>query len=243
MAPGLVLLGGIAGAVRSLPSFVVASASAAWDPTNGAAVAAVGEITATAALEHMKRAMMAERTGRMILKTQPCITDDVLELASRQPPGTFGHRYALYMNHNHFLPSGRTPVTRIEDPTLAYIMRRYRETHDFLHVCAGCGRTVEEELAIKLLEWRHTGLPLGLLAVLGGMPSLRRQQIKNMALYREWAELNAPNQLHGQRNIPCMLNVWWESYIDRPFEEVLSEVGITPMEVFLRERQDKTLSA
>ncbi|RNF10879.1 ubiquinone biosynthesis protein-like protein [Trypanosoma rangeli] len=238
---GLLLLGGIAGAARSLPSFVAASVSAAWDPTNADAVAAVGEITATAALEHMKRVMLAERTGRMILKNQPCVTDDVLERASRQPPGTFGHRYALYMNHNHFRPSGRTPVTRVADPTLAYVMRRYRETHDFLHTCTGCGRTVEEELAIKLLEWRHTGIPLGLLAVLGGMPSLNRQQIKNMALYRKWAEINAPNQCHGQRYIPCMLNVWWESYIDRSLEELLEDVGITPIDVFLRERQDETV--
>ncbi|KEG11998.1 ubiquinone biosynthesis protein-like protein [Trypanosoma grayi] len=238
--PGLQLLGGVAGAARSLPSFVAASVSAIWDPTNGDAVAAVGEITAATALEQMKQSMMAERTGRMILQGQPRVTDDTLAFASQQPAGTFGHRYALYMDHNHFLPSGRTPVTRIADPVLAYVMQRYRETHDFVHACTGCGRTVEEELAVKLLEWRHTGLPLGLLAVLGGMPWLNVQQMRNMALYKEWAELNAPSQRHDQRRIPCILNVPWESYLDKPFEALLEDVGITPIDVFLQERRGQT---
>ncbi|ORC84336.1 ubiquinone biosynthesis protein-like protein [Trypanosoma theileri] len=239
LAPGVALIGGVAGAVRSLPSFLTASASAIWDPTNGDAVAAVGEITAPVALEHMKQSMMAERSGRMILKNQPCVTDETLAFANKQAPGTFGHRYALYMNYNHFLPSGRTPVTRVADPTLAYVMRRYRETHDFLHACTGCGRTVEEELAVKLLEWRHTRLPLGILSILGGMPSLSTQQMRNMSLYYEWAELNAPDQRHNGRHIPCLLNVHWESYLNRPFEELLEEIGITPIDVFLRERQSK----
>ena len=33
-----------------------------------------------------------------------------------------------------FLPSGRPMVTYVPDLQYAYILQRYKETHDFLHV-------------------------------------------------------------------------------------------------------------
>ncbi|KAF5217942.1 hypothetical protein ECC02_009183 [Trypanosoma cruzi] len=240
---GFYLLGGVVGAASSLPAFLAATTRSIWDPVNAGDVAAVGEITALTALEHMKQSMMSDRTGRMILRTQPRVTDETLEFASRQPPGTFGHRYAQFMKFNRFTPNGRTPVAHVADPTLAYVMQRQRETHDFLHTCIGCGRTVEEEIIVKLLEWRHTGLPIGLLAVIGSLPWLSRQQLRNMELYFEWAEVNAPNQRHGEVYIPYITNVWWESYLDKPYEQLLADTGITPIDVFLQQRKGKTALA
>ncbi|KAG5511120.1 hypothetical protein GH5_07327 [Leishmania sp. Ghana 2012 LV757] len=218
-------------------AFAVESLRAIRDPTNGDAVSAVGELSSLDSLENMKNCMMADMRGRNILKHRPVVGNEVLEFSRGLAPSTFGFRYAAYMDRNHFLPGGRTVVRHIADPTLAYVMTRYRQCHDFLHAITGCGRTVEEELALKIFEWKHTGLPLGLLSVVGGAPRLSTTQWANMRLYWEWASLNAPSSHHGQPAIPMYLNVPWEDMLAKKYDEVVAYTGIMPLPVFLEKQQ------
>lgn len=222
---------------RQTAAFAVESLKAIRDPTDADAVSAVGELSALNALECMKRCMMADRRGRGILRHKPVIGDDVLEFSRKLPDTTFGHRYAAYMDHNHFKPSGRTAVKYVADPMLAYVMTRYRQCHDFLHTISGCGRSVEEELAVKILEWKHTGLPLGLLAVAGGWPHLNPTQRANLRVYAQWANENAPCSVHGQRQVLVYLNVPWEDMLAKDFDEVVAFSGITPLPVYLEKLQ------
>nr|CCC95885.1 unnamed protein product [Trypanosoma congolense IL3000] len=237
LSSSALLLGGLAGAVRFLPTFVKASADAIINPDVATGSATVGEVTGYTALRQMQQIMMADRAGRSILKKRPQVTDDTLVFAESQPEGTFGRRYAAFMRHNNFLPSGRPPVTCISDPALAYVMLRQRQIHDFVHAYLGCGRTVEEELAVKLFEWYHTGLPVGVLAVLGGMPHLSVKQCLNMRKYNNWAKANAPCQLHGERFVPCIMNVPWEWYLDKPYEQLVEDLGIVPLDVYLEQEK------
>ena len=46
------------------------------------------------------------------------------------------------MGDREFTPDERSPVHFVDDPELAYVMRRYREAHDFWHVLSGTGTTV-----------------------------------------------------------------------------------------------------
>lgn len=214
-------------------AFAVESLKAIRDPNDGDAVAAVGELSSLNSLEYMKACMMADKRGRYILKHQPIIGDELLEYSRGLAPSTFGHRYAAYMDHNHFTPSGRTVVKHIADPTLAYVMTRYRQCHDFLHTLSDCGRSVEEELAVKILEWKHTGIPLGLLAVAGGAPNMTRAQREHIRVYWRWASSNAPCCCHGERAVPMYLNVPWEDMMAKEFDEVVAYTGITPLPVYL----------
>lgn len=216
--------------------FAYQSLRAIRDPTDADAVSAVGELSSLDALEAMKHAMMADRTGRMILRRQPLVSEETLKVAREQPAGSFGSRYAAYMDHNHFTPSARTPVRHISDPTLAYVMTRYRQCHDFIHTITEAGRSVEEELAVKLLEWRHTGLPLGLLAVVGGAPHLASHQRRNMRVYWEWAAEQAPCCVHGERPVPFYLNVPWEEMLPKPIEEVRAVTGLVALPEYLARR-------
>lgn len=218
---------------RQTAAFAVESLKAIRDPTDADAVSAVGELSSLNSLEYMKNCMMADKRGRNILRHKPNIRDDVLEFSRTLPANTFGHRYATYMDHNHFTPDGRTAVKHVADPTLAYVMTRYRQCHDFLHTIAGCGRSVEEELAVKLLEWKHTGLPLGLLAVAGGWPHLNAAQRSHMRRYAQWADYNAPCAVHGKRQVLMCLNVPWEEMLDKDFDEVVQVSGITPLRSYL----------
>eukprot|EP00796_Vickermania_ingenoplastis_P012049 gene12049-8301_t len=210
------------------------SARAMIDPTDGAAVAAVGELSAVNSLENMRRMMMESQTGRYILQVQPRVRDSLLEEARQMPKGSFGRRYADYMDYNNFTPEGRTPVKHISDNLLAYIMTRYRECHDFLHTCCDCGRTVHEEIALKLLEFQHTGLPLGVLALPGGFFHLNSQDARKSKVYWEWAKANAPCTVHGKPPVPFYLTHVWEDLLELPMEEVQKITGITPLPEYMK---------
>lgn len=217
-------------------SFVAAAAGAIQNPDKGDMVARVGELSAnvTGSLGGMQRAMLATRSGRSILMHQPRITDDVLFKAREMPKGTFGSVYAQFMDANEFLPSGRAPVEHISDPFYAYVMTRYRECHDFLHSVLLCGRSVEEEIVVKMVEFHHTGLPIGALAVVGGMPHLSSEAVQRVVgAHREWAKRNAPkDHLHVPPNgLPATKNflcVPWEDMLPLSHEDVLSRVGMVP---------------
>lgn len=223
----------VARMAQAAGSFGYFSIRAMFDPTDAAAVSAVGEIPAYPALEYMRRIMMENQSGRYILQVQPTVGDRLLNEARQLPEGSFGRRYADYMDHNHFTPSGRTAVQFISDPLLAYIMTRYRQCHDFLHTCSDCGRTVHEEVAVKLLEYQHTKLPLGVLALPGGAWHMTSEKRKETAVYWDWAKLNAPCNEHGKKQIPFYLNHVWEDMLELSMEEVREITGIIPLPEYL----------
>ena len=65
----------------------------------------------------------------------------------------------------HQFSSDERPVCKyVQDLELAYVMQRYREVHDSLHVLLGYDVTVSEELAVKWYEMSVLGLPSAALA-------------------------------------------------------------------------------
>eukprot|EP00758_Cryptobia_borreli_P020273 Tbor_TRINITY_DN9921_c0_g1::TRINITY_DN9921_c0_g1_i1::g.17687::m.17687/K18586/COQ4; ubiquinone biosynthesis protein COQ4 len=210
----------------------VSALKAIADPEKGDMVALVGELTSTGpfggAASSMLQIMMSDRRGRYLLKHQPRITDELLVRARLMPEGSLGRSYSHFMDTNQFTPSGRPPVQLIADPFEAYAMTRYREIHDFMHTLVRAGRTVEEELAVKILEYYHTGIPLGVLAVIGGMPHLNTAAIKRtLSLHREWAKGNCPKNTHTP-STPNFLCVHWEDLLERNHDSVLEELHVTP---------------
>ena len=74
-------------------------------------------------------------------------------------PDTFGFEYANFMINHNFISDNRPVSKYVQDLELAYIMQRYREVHDTLHVLLGYGVSVPEELAVKWYEMSILGLP------------------------------------------------------------------------------------
>jgi len=55
-------------------------------------------------------------------------------------------------------PDERLPVQFVDDVELAYIMRRYREIHDLVHVVLGQPTNMLGEVTVKMFEGLQTGL-------------------------------------------------------------------------------------
>ena len=194
------------------------AAKAISNPDDGAAVAAVGELTAIRSAGTMLSAMLEDKDGRYLLRQRPRISDDTLKYAETLQVGTVGKAYAVYMQENGFLPSGRAPIRFIEDENLSYVVCRYREVHDFLHVITGCDRTVLGELALKGFEYSQSGIPLGLLSIAGGAPHLTTAQRHHLtSKLLPWA---ADHRVGGPLGSRFFLNVVWEDELSTPLDDL-----------------------
>jgi ubiquinone biosynthesis protein COQ4 len=89
--------------------------------------------------------MLVHKTGRKILRTRPLINVETIdfEKLSTLKQSTFGYAYYRFVKDNNVSPMDRVDVKYIDDEELAYVMLRYRQTHDFFHVLTGIPITVE----------------------------------------------------------------------------------------------------
>merc|ERR1712179_659543 len=85
----------------------------------------------------MHSKMVTSSEGSRILSDCPRITSSVLPDLSKLPSNTLGDHYAAFMESNKISPDTRDEVTFVDDPVLAYVMTRYRETHDLTHCILG----------------------------------------------------------------------------------------------------------
>jgi ubiquinone biosynthesis protein COQ4 len=108
-------------------------------------VAAIAETTSLTSLTRLRDSMLVHKTGRKILRTRPLINVETIdfEKLSTLKQSTFGYAYYRFVKDNNVSPMDRVDVKYIDDEELAYVMLRYRQTHDFFHVLTGIPITVE----------------------------------------------------------------------------------------------------
>lgn len=195
--------------LQRLGTLLHSSLTALNDPTRADAVAAVGEVTGSFALSKIFVAMEKDAVGRRILLERPLVDEGVAKRASqlleqhinnndnnsslKQHPITFGAAYGAFLQTHNFHPNERSNIRFISDPNLAYVMTRYRQSHDFWHVLTGLPPTVLGELALKWLELLQTGLPLAALSATGGAMGVTSKMLSSResevlwGVYFPWA--------------------------------------------------------
>ncbi|KAI7232059.1 Ubiquinone biosynthesis protein COQ4 [Hortaea werneckii] len=185
-------------------------------------IASLGEATAKPYfVSRLRRAMLTNPTGRRILKDRPRITSQSMRLEElRQlPDNTVGRAYAAWLDREGVTPDTRDPVRYIDDPEEAYVMQRYRETHDFTHAITGLPVIIEGELAVKAFEFANTLLPMtGLsLAAIIRLKPVERQRF--FEVYGPWA---AKNGLQAEE----VINVYWEEELETDVDVLRQRLGI-----------------
>lgn len=204
------------------------------DPYRHDLIASLGEATAKPYfVTRLRHAMLANPTGRRILRDKPKITSQSLSLEKlRQlPENSVGRAYAAWLDAEGVTPDTRDPVRYIDDPEEAYVMQRYREIHDFIHAITGLPIIIEGELAVKAFEFANTVLPmtgLSLAAIVRLKPVERKRFFE---VYGPWAMANG---LKAEE----MLNVYWEEELETDADELRARLGIE-MPPNLREMRKK----
>ncbi|CAM9391692.1 unnamed protein product [Chrysoparadoxa australica] len=203
---------------------VVSAVGGVLDPERGDLIASLGEVTGLRSLKRLHHTMLMSEEGRLLLKDRPVINKEAVEAAGlgSLPEHTLGGAYSRFMSAHGFSPDSRTAVRFVDDPTLAYVMLRYRQVHDIWHVLSGMPPTVEGEIALKWFEMVHAGLPVAALSALGGPLGLDREGRARLASHLPWA-LRA-----GRRAVP-LLGVHYETRWQMPLEAVRNELRFEPV--------------
>lgn len=194
-----------------------------FHPERNENIVALGELTAIApVLRRLQRQMLADKTGRAILRERPRITSESLDLDYLRslPEHSLGATYASWLDREGVLPDTRVPVRYIDDDELAYVFQRYRECHDFYHAITGLPIIIEGEIAVKVLEFMNMGIPmpgLGALFAPLRLKPLQRDRLYN--IYYPWA-------IRLGLNLKPLINVYWEKILDKDVRELRSELGI-----------------
>merc|ERR1711962_475702 len=203
---------------------VASAVTAVADPYRGDMVAVLGETTGEQALRKLQLKMLNDDTGCTILKEKPiidvdiCVIDELLTL----PENTFGYAYADFMSRNGLTSDTRAPVQYVDNAELAYIMKRYRQIHDFMHVLLDFDVTVSDEIIVKWFEYAHFGLPMtGMSAIFG---PLNKNDITNAD--RERIRKHIPWALYNGYNSKCLLNVYFEYEFDKDLSVLKKELRI-----------------
>lgn len=203
----------------------LAIGSALWsffDPTRGDLIAVVGETTAQPYFIYKLRdAMLANPTGRRILRDRPRITSKTLsmEYLRSLPANTVGRAYVNWLDREGVTPDTRSQVRYIDNEECAYVMQRYRESHDFYHAVTGLPIVREGEIALKAFEFANTGLPMTGLSV-GSVATLKKKERQRFwGIYGPWAFRN------GVRSAD-VINVYWEEELENDVEDLRNRLGI-----------------
>ncbi|GAA6046695.1 hypothetical protein JCM3770_003121 [Rhodotorula araucariae] len=186
-------------------------------------IAVLSETSApTASLRRLQRHMRASPSGRAILRDRPRITEASIDVArlAELPEGTFGRAYASWLRRNKVTPDTRDPVRYIADPELAYLMQRYRESHDFYHVLLGFGVSLPAELVVKWFEAANFGLPVAVLS--GVFGPLRMDSAERRRLWRTYG----PWALAAGGKADCLISVYWEKEWETPIAELRERFGV-----------------
>ncbi|KAJ2736301.1 Ubiquinone biosynthesis protein [Coemansia sp. BCRC 34962] len=192
------------------------------DPTDGSHIAALGDATSNGFFGKMREQMISDPTGRRILKERPQIsfTPEQWEALAKLPKGSFGHAYYNQMKRNGISWSTRPPVRFVDSEEDAYMLLRYRQCHDFYHTILDLDISVVEELAIKVFEWRQTGLPVGLIASAFGPLRLPPHEKARFFLhYLPWA------MQCGSQAKP-IISVYWEEMLECSVDDVRKEMRV-----------------
>ncbi|KAF7543684.1 hypothetical protein G7Z17_g10553 [Cylindrodendrum hubeiense] len=218
---------------------VGASVMSFFDPYRHDLIAATGEATATPYfIYRLRDAMLADPTGRRILRQRPLISSKTLSLPALRnlPANSVGRAYVGWLDREGVSPDTRSRVRYIDDEECAYVMQRYRECHDFYHALTGLPIVREGEVALKAFEFANTLLPMTGLSIFAAATMKRGERQRFASIYLPWAIRN------GARG-KDVINVFWEERLEDDVDELRAELGIERppdmRDIRKREREQK----
>ncbi|XP_076169910.1 ubiquinone biosynthesis protein COQ4 homolog, mitochondrial isoform X2 [Ptiloglossa arizonensis] len=202
-----------------------AAAISFFNPFRGDMIACLGETSGTDALFYCRQQMLATSEGRRILAEKPRISSTTVDLTALKhlPDGTVGRIYRKFLDVNNVSPDSRPPVKFVEDTELAYVMQRYRETHDIFHAVLLMPTTMLGEVSVKWIEALQLRLPMCLGGAIFGAYRLRPRQRKlYLEHYLQWA-------IRTGIGAKFLLGVYFEERWEQPLVEFHREMNIVPL--------------
>lgn len=165
--------------------------------------------------------MLRDPTGRRILRDRPRMTSKTIDVKYLRtlPANTVGRAFVDWLEREGVQQDSRIPVKYIHDEECAYVMQRYRESHDFFHALTGLPIVQEGEVALKAFEFANTVLPMTGLAVGAVIRMKPAERARFWETYLPWAVTNGLKSKE-------VINVYWEEQLERDVAELRAELNI-----------------
>lgn len=186
------------------------------------------EITGRPRYRQILEEMRSSPEGQRLLAEKPELCSEQVDYAAlrRLPHDTLGGAYAHHLDHNNLSADYQAAQTRhVDDPDMAYLMRRFRQTHDVWHTLLGMGVTGHEEVLIHWFTFGQLRLPVSALIMVFGT-------MKHLVLERRWGALrhSMREAYEKGRDAAPLLGVYWEDFWEEPLDSVRAAYGVVPLE-------------
>lgn len=188
----------------------------------------VGELTGQRRFRQLLTQVAGTAEGRRLLAERPELTAARVDFARlrRLPRGSLGAAYVGHLDGYGLTANVEDTATiLVEDPDVAYLMRRGRQVHDVWHVLLGLGITGHEEVLVHCFTYGQLRLPVSAMIIFFG-------SIKHFVLEQRWAALRrSPLEAYriGQA-AALLMPVIWEDLWEQPLERVRAAYGIRPVD-------------
>lgn len=198
------------------------------DSTKTHEIHRVEEITGRPRYRRLLAEMAATPEGRRLLAERPELSSERVDFAHLRalPASTFGNAYARHLDDNAITADYQAAATRhVDDPDMAYLMRRFRQTHDVWHALLGIGITGHEEVLIHWFSYGQLRLPVSALIMVFGT-------MKHLLLERRWEALRHSmlEAYRAGRDADPLLPVYWEDLWEHPLDEVRARYKVVPLD-------------
>jgi len=182
------------------------------------------ELTGRAAFARFRDTLFDGPEGRPLLAERPELTSKQVDFDAlrRLPPGTLGHEYAAHLDrHGLSADSQAAPTGYVDDAEVAYLMRRFRQTHDVWHALTRLGTAGHEEVLIHAFSFGQLRLPVSAMIVFFG-------GVKHMVLEARWGALRHGllDAWRSGREAAPLLPVYWERHWGKPMADVRARLGV-----------------
>ena len=198
------------------------------DSTKTHEIHRVEEITGRPRYRRLLKEMAATTEGQRLLAERPELSSDHVDYDYLRslPETTLGGAYARHLDRNGLSADYQAAATRhVDDPDMAYLMRRFRQTHDVWHVLMGIGITGHEEVLTHWFTWGQLRLPVSAMIMFFG-------SLKHFVAERRWGIVRhgAIEAYRSGRDAAPLLGVYWEDLWEKPLADVRRAYGIKQLD-------------
>ena len=198
------------------------------DSTRTEEIHKVEELTGRPSYRKLLAVLADDLEAQRLLHDRPELRSDQVdyEALRRLPDDTLGGAYVRHLDRNGITADYQAAPTRyIDDDDMAYLMRRFRQTHDVWHALLGLGIAGHEEVVIHWFSWGQLRLPVSALIMVFG-------SMKHIVLERRWGALrhSLREAYELGRDAPPLLGVYWEKHWTESLDTVRARYGLRVLE-------------
>lgn len=209
-------------------AFVVARAVVRTmaDSTQTREIHRVEELTGRTRYRQVLAELAGDPEAAELMRDRPELSSEYVDYDELRalPADTLGGAYVRHLDGNgisaDYQAQGNIHVFEDE---MAYLMRRFRQTHDVWHALLGLGIAGHEEVIIHAFSWGQLRLPVSAMVIAGGT-------IKHLLLERRWKALRYALREAYQigREAKPLLAVYWEKQFEQSLDDVRARYNVRP---------------